>query len=125
MDIGRVTSLEAENLTLNLRVTSLGRLVEEQGEWLRRQSALLASQRQLIEVMAVEQDAMRDRLRGLEDRTSLVEFATEMGGPPSPRNDRQEDDDEAPEPEEDDDDSAPQMVRPLTSAEIDEILRGR
>ena len=75
MDVGRVTSLESSNITMGLRMDSLGRLVEEQGEWLRRQSALVSAQRQLLEVMAIEQDAMRDRIRVLEDRLTLAELA--------------------------------------------------
>ena len=116
-DISRITSVEAENATMKLRMDNLVRFVEEQNRWLQRQSELLTSQRQLLEAMAGEGDAMRDRIRVLEDRVSLLVFAQpNVGGPPSPA------------PEEDDDDSAPaspQMAHHLTTAEIDEILQGR
>ena len=67
-DLRRLTSLEGSRLSLQV-------LVEEQGEWLRRQSALLNAQRALIETLAEEQDALRSRVRDLEDRTTLLEVA--------------------------------------------------
>ena len=91
----RVSSLEGSRLTM-------GRLVEQQSEWLQKQSELLSAQRALIEVLATEQDALRSRVRDLEDRLTLVEVSNDMvpsGVVPS------------------------LMVRPLTRVEIDEILQ--
>ena len=74
-DISRITTLEAENLTIQLRMDNLTLLVQEQAEWLRRQSLLLSSQRQLLEALAGEGDTMRDRLRTAEDRVTLLMLA--------------------------------------------------
>ena len=90
-DISRITAVEAENATMKLRMDNLTLLVQEQAEWLRRQSLLLTSQRQLLEALAGEGDSMRGRIRMLEDRLTLAEDIW----------------DPSPAPEEDDDDIAP------------------
>ena len=90
---------------------SLARLVEEQGEWMRRQSSLLSSQRQLLESMANEQDAMRDKIRMLEDRLTLAEDVAEMAQP---------------DVHQEDEVMVPVIMptqRPLTTEEIAEVLQ--
>ena len=72
-EISRITTLETDNVALKLRMENLVKLVEEQAEWLKRQSALLASQSSMIEAMAVEGDSMRSRIRMLENRLTVAE----------------------------------------------------
>ena len=74
MDVGRVTNLESSDITMRLRMDSLGRLVEEQGRWLQRQSEHLSAQSSLIEAMAVEAEWLRGRIRVLEDSLTLRVF---------------------------------------------------
>ena len=72
-DSSRITLLESEGITLRLRLTNLTLLVEEQHRWLQRQSALLASQSQLVEALSLEGESMRGRIRMLEDRLTIAE----------------------------------------------------
>ena len=135
-DSSRITLLESEVITLNLRISSLCSLVEEQSQWLRSQSLLLNSQRQVIErlsatgdattvrlndrltiqsqlteALADEGEGMRSRIQMLEDRLTVAEDMIV----PSPAED-----------EEDMEDIAPAVApprRPLTAAETAEMLR--
>ena len=72
-EISRITTLEMDNVAMKLRMGHLVKLVEEQSEWLKRQSGLLASQTRLVEVLTAEGDAMRGRIRMLEDRLTVAE----------------------------------------------------
>ena len=130
-DSSRITLLESEVITLNLRISSLCSLVEEQSQWLRSQSLLLNSQRQVIErlsatgdattvrlndrltiqsqlteALADEGEGMRSRIQMLEDRLTIAEDMIE----PSPAEDVE------------DEDMAQPPRRPLTAAETAEML---
>ena len=72
-EISRITTLEMDNVAMKLRMGHLVKLVEEQSEWLKRQSGLLASQSSLIEAMAGDADSMRSRISMLENRLTVAE----------------------------------------------------
>ena len=67
-EISRITTLEMDNVAMKLRMDDLVSFIQEQSEWLRLQSALLASQTSRVQTMTVEGDSMRSRISELETR---------------------------------------------------------
>ena len=63
----------SEMEVLQRRMGDMTRFIHEQSEWLRTQSALLASQTSRLQDMTVEGDSMRNRILMLENMLTVTE----------------------------------------------------